>query len=380
MRDFDAVASLGCRYSPADADVPQVQAEIELIARAVEHDVPVLGLCFGGQVLAHVLGGDGSRPRRRPSSAGTRSRPTSRTRSRPARGCCGTTSASPSRPARPRSPAPRTPRRPSATAGTSACSSTPNPPPTSSKAGPARTPRSSGPSASTNRRALIDAPDERKDAAKQAAFRLFDAFTRRERMIEERGLMARPPELSDQSVTSVRVVYSDLHGVARGKDVPIGEFDRAAEHGLAFCSAIMGTDLRHTPVVGGEEGYPDLVAKPDLSTLTLLPWEPGVACCIADLEPVSGTQRHARRPARRRPQGRRGVRGARLRADRRPGARVLPLRRRPGRAQRHPPLRRQPEHGLHGRPAGGPEGRRAPDHRVALAARAWTRSRPTTSS
>ena len=112
---------------------------------------------------------------------------------------------------------------------------------------------------------------------------------RRERMIEERGLMARPPELSDQSVTSVRVVYSDLHGVTRGKDVPIGEFDRAAEHGLAFCSAIMGTDLRHTPVVGGEQGYPDLIAKPDLSTLTLLPWEPGVACCIADLEPVSGT-------------------------------------------------------------------------------------------
>jgi glutamine synthetase len=108
-------------------------------------------------------------------------------------------------------------------------------------------------------------------------------------MIEERGLMARPPELNDQSVTSVRVVYSDLHGVTRGKDVPIGEFDRAAEHGLAFCSAIMGTDLRHTPVVGGEAGYPDLVAKPDLSTLTLLPWEPGVACCIADLEAVSGT-------------------------------------------------------------------------------------------
>jgi glutamine synthetase len=80
-------------------------------------------------------------------------------------------------------------------------------------------------------------------------------------MIEERGLAARPPELSDATVTSVRVIYSDLHGVARGKDVPIGEFDRVAEHGLAFCSAIMGTDLRHTPVVGGEQGYPDLIAK-----------------------------------------------------------------------------------------------------------------------
>ena len=107
-------------------------------------------------------------------------------------------------------------------------------------------------------------------------------------MIEERGLLARPPELSDTTVTSVRVIYSDLHGVARGKDVPIAEFDRAADHGLAFCAAIMGTDLRHTPVVGGEEGYPDLIAKPDLSTLTLLPWEPGVACCIADLQPAEG--------------------------------------------------------------------------------------------
>jgi glutamine synthetase len=50
----------------------------------------------------------------------------------------------------------------------------------------------------------------------------------------------------------------------------------------------MGTDLRHTPVVGGEAGYPDLVAKPDMETLVPLPWEPGVAACIADLEPSAG--------------------------------------------------------------------------------------------
>jgi glutamine synthetase len=40
-------------------------------------------------------------------------------------------------------------------------------------------------------------------------------------------------------------------------------------------------------VLGGEIGYPDLVARPDLSTLTLLPWEPGVASCIADVHPVA---------------------------------------------------------------------------------------------
>jgi glutamine synthetase len=88
--------------------------------------------------------------------------------------------------------------------------------------------------------------------------------------------------------TSVRVLYPDLHGVARGKDIPISEFDHAMENGLCFCSAVMGTDLRHTPVRGGEEGYPDLIARPDVKTMAPLPWEPGVAVCLADLEPAEG--------------------------------------------------------------------------------------------
>jgi glutamine synthetase len=89
-------------------------------------------------------------------------------------------------------------------------------------------------------------------------------------------------------VTSIRVLYPDLHGVARGKDVPIAEFDHVLERGLRFCAAVMGTDLRHTPVVGGEEGYPDLIARPDTTTMTTLPWEPWVASCLANLEPAEG--------------------------------------------------------------------------------------------
>ena len=89
-------------------------------------------------------------------------------------------------------------------------------------------------------------------------------------------------------VTSIRVLYPDLHGIARGKDVPIGEFDHVLEEGLRFCAAVMGTDLRHTPVVGRKEGYPDLIARPDATTMTPLPWEPGVASCMANLEPAEG--------------------------------------------------------------------------------------------
>jgi glutamine synthetase len=97
------------------------------------------------------------------------------------------------------------------------------------------------------------------------------------------------PELSTGApVRSIRVIFPDLHGVARGKDVPIAEFDHVLDHGLHFCAAVMGTDLRHTPVVGGDEGYPDLIARPDMTTMATLPWEPGVASCLSDLEPAEG--------------------------------------------------------------------------------------------
>lgn len=52
------VASLGSWHSPADTHVAEVLAELEFMAAAVQRAIPVLGLCFGGQVLARVLGGE----------------------------------------------------------------------------------------------------------------------------------------------------------------------------------------------------------------------------------------------------------------------------------------------------------------------------------
>ena len=54
-REHAFVAVLGSRYNPTD-DVPAVTRTRAAVDRALEHDVPVLGLCFGGQLLAHALG------------------------------------------------------------------------------------------------------------------------------------------------------------------------------------------------------------------------------------------------------------------------------------------------------------------------------------
>lgn len=54
--DYAFVASLGHSRGAGDTHDPAVAAEQELLRLAVGREVPVLGLCYGGQVLAAVLG------------------------------------------------------------------------------------------------------------------------------------------------------------------------------------------------------------------------------------------------------------------------------------------------------------------------------------
>ncbi len=91
-------------------------------------------------------------------------------------------------------------------------------------------------------------------------------------------------ELADVGVRAVRLQYADLHGIARGKLIPISAFPHIADEGMGFVEAIMTVDLRHNIVAGFEHGFPDLLARPDLNTLVPLPWEQDVVACLVDLE------------------------------------------------------------------------------------------------
>lgn len=55
--EYGMIASLGSEFAAFDDSKPFIPAEAELLRKAVVEDVPVLGLCFGGQLLARVMGG-----------------------------------------------------------------------------------------------------------------------------------------------------------------------------------------------------------------------------------------------------------------------------------------------------------------------------------
>lgn len=110
----------------------------------------------------------------------------------------------------------------------------------------------------------------------------------------ELELEQRLTELQAQGVETVRILYSDIHGIARGKDLPIEDFPRAVDDGLGFCSANLADGLSHSlaslgeRIAGGpvDPSFPDMRMAPVVSTLAPIPWDPPTAWCIARVDPA----------------------------------------------------------------------------------------------
>lgn len=83
--------------------------------------------------------------------------------------------------------------------------------------------------------------------------------------------------LRGAGVHTLLAQYTDLHGVAKGKLLPLAHLDELLADGIGFSGpALAGTGL---PRVGSRS---ELHARGNASTVTMLPWMPGVARIVCD--------------------------------------------------------------------------------------------------
>jgi GMP synthase-like glutamine amidotransferase len=57
LGDHDLIVSLGSEFAAFDDHIPWIPREASLLAEALRRDIPVVGLCFGAQLMTRVLGG-----------------------------------------------------------------------------------------------------------------------------------------------------------------------------------------------------------------------------------------------------------------------------------------------------------------------------------
>ncbi len=81
--------------------------------------------------------------------------------------------------------------------------------------------------------------------------------------------------LRAQGVSYVLAQFVDIHGVAKAKSVPVAHLGTVLSEGAGFAGfAISG--------VGIEPHGPDFMARGDLSTVSLVPWQPGLARIVCE--------------------------------------------------------------------------------------------------
>lgn len=92
-------------------------------------------------------------------------------------------------------------------------------------------------------------------------------------------------DLKERGIDVLRVVYSDVLGIPRSKDILVSQLDRACENGPAFSQGVWmtttGGDFHDANGVA-TDGLQDFVTKIAASTISPLAWEPGVAYVIGD--------------------------------------------------------------------------------------------------
>lgn len=95
-------------------------------------------------------------------------------------------------------------------------------------------------------------------------------------------------DLREQGVEMVRLLYSDIHGIYRGKDFVVDVYDQVAAHGMNFAASSLIDGINGDPLSGegsfSELGFPDMTVLPVEESIHQLPWRPATAWCLGQVK------------------------------------------------------------------------------------------------
>ncbi len=100
-------------------------------------------------------------------------------------------------------------------------------------------------------------------------------------------------ELEARGIRKAKVGGFDVDGILRGKLISLEKLFSAVEKGFGFCDVVFGWDVAdnlydNATVTGWSTGYPDALAKIDLSTFRVHPHEPDTAHFLVDFHTPDG--------------------------------------------------------------------------------------------
>jgi len=99
--------------------------------------------------------------------------------------------------------------------------------------------------------------------------------------------------VKDHPSGKVKIAFSDIDGILRGKYISAEKFSSAVENGLGFCNVIFGWDAGdvvydNVRFTGWHTGYPDSPGVLDINTFRKIPWENDVPFFLGELTDEKG--------------------------------------------------------------------------------------------
>ncbi len=99
--------------------------------------------------------------------------------------------------------------------------------------------------------------------------------------------------VKNHSSGKVKIAFTDMDGVLRGKYISVDKFLTAIDSTTNFCDVIFGWDMSdvcydNSKFTGWHTGYPDSPAKLDINTFRKIPWENDVPFFLGEILDVKG--------------------------------------------------------------------------------------------